>query len=85
MNIDLSKYENSVIENINEENINKIVSFLLHNGCDYIEELLEDYLDIFMFEYDEFVTKFNRLNEKYNHDLINIIRDDMNVLEEFYY
>ena len=63
----------------------KIVSFLLSNGCDYIEELVEDYLDIFTFDYDEFVAKFNRLNSKYNHNLINEIKDDMNILEEFYY
>ncbi len=85
ISIDIDKYENSVTKNINKDNFMKIVSFLLSNGCDYIEELVEDYLDIFTFDYDEFVAKFNRLNSKYNHNLINEIKDDMNILEEFYY
>ena len=82
--LDLNKYENSVIKNIDKDNINKIISFLTSKGCDYVEELLEDYLDIFTFEYDEFVIKFNKLDDEYNHNLINEIRDDMNILEEFY-
>ncbi len=85
INIDISKYEESVIKNLDKDNVDKIISFLSLNGCDYIEELLENYLDIFAFEYNEFVIRFNKLNDKYNHNLINEIRDDMNILEELYY
>ena len=85
MNIDINKYDNSVIKNIDKKNVNKIISFLSSNGCDFIEELLEDYLDIFTFEYDEFVIRFNKLDEEYNLNLINEIRNDMNILEELYY
>ncbi len=84
ISIDISKYEESVIKNLDKDNVDKILSFLSLNGCDYVEELLEDYLDIFTFEYDEFVIKFNKLNDKYNHNLINEIKDDMNILEELY-
>ena len=85
INIDISKYEESVMKNLDKDNVDKILSFLSLNGCDYIEELLEDYLDIFTFEYDEFVIKFNKLDDEYNHNLINEIRDDMNILEKLYY
>ena len=85
INIDISKYEESVIKNLDKDNVDKILSFLSLNGCDYIEELLENYLDIFAFEYNEFVIRFNKLNDKYNHNLINEIKDDMNILEELYY
>ena len=84
INIDISKYEESVIKNLDKDNVDKILSFLSLNGCDYIEELLENYLDIFAFEYNEFVIRFNKLNDKYNHNLINEIRDNMNILEELY-
>ncbi len=84
INIDISKYEESVIKNLDKDNVDKILSFLSLNGCDYIEELLENYLDIFAFEYNEFVIRFNKLNDKYNHNLINEIKDDMNILEELY-
>ena len=84
MSYDIDKYESSIINNINKDNLNKIVSFLISKGCNYIEELLEDYLDIFTFEYSEFLNKYEKLNKKYNGRLIEEIRDDMNILEEFY-
>lgn len=85
IDIDITKYEKSVINNLDRDIAKKIVSFLISENCDYIEQLLEDYLDIFVFEYEDFVKKYNELNKKYNNNLINEIRDDMNILEEFYY
>lgn len=84
INIDFSKYESSVVNALNQQNMMKIVSFLSSRGCDYIEQLLEDYLDLFTFDYNDFVFKYNKLNAKYNNNLINEIKDDMNILEEFY-
>lgn len=85
IDIDINKYEDSVIKNIDKDNMNKIISFLLSSGCDYVEELIEDYLDIFTFKYDEFIIRFNKLNDKYNYNLIDKVREDMNILEELYY
>ena len=84
IDIDFSKYEKSVISNINKENVMKIVTFLSSEKCDYIEELLEDYLDLFTFDYNDFVNKYNKLNLKYNNNLLSFVKDDMNILEEFY-
>lgn len=84
IDIDFSKYEKSVISNINKENVMKIVTFLSTEKCDYIEELLEDYLDLFTFDYNDFVNKYNKLNLKYNNNLLSFVKDDMNILEEFY-
>ena len=80
----LNKYEYDVIKNIDKENFLKIIYFLKLKKCDFINEMLEDYLDLFSFEYDEFVRKYNELEEKYNYNLLNEIKDDMNILEEFY-
>ena len=85
LDIDISKFENSVIKNLDKKNITKIVGFLVQHHSDYIEELFEDYLDIFTFDYNDFVNRFNVLNKKYNNNLIEEIREDMNILEEFYY
>ena len=51
----LEKYNNSVIKNLNEENLKKIVSFLEENNCPCIEDIISDYLDLFTIEYDEFL------------------------------
>ena len=84
INIDISKYNKHIFNNMDDNNTRKIIDFLISKNCDYIEELLEDYLDLFTFDYNEFINKFNKLNEKYNNNLINEIKDDMNILEEFY-
>ena len=51
-----------------------------------LKELLKSMnrLDLFTFDYDEFVLKFNKLNDKYNNRLIIEVSNDMNILEEFY-
>jgi len=80
----LNKYEKDVIKNINKENFIKITKFLKQKQCDFIDEIIEDYLDLFSFEYVEFVDKYNKLEEKYGNNLLKEIKDDMNILEEFY-
>lgn len=82
--IDISGYEVTVLNNLDKDNINKIVEFFLSNGCGITNELLESYLDLFTFDYDDFVIRFNILNKKYNNNLIAEIDNNMNILEEFY-
>lgn len=78
------KYENGFLKNIDIDNVKRIINFLEENNCNFIDELLEDYLDLFTFDYNEFVDKFNKLNKKYNYNYLELVKDDMNLLEEFY-
>lgn len=43
----LEKYSDSVLKNLNTDNMNHIIEFLKNNHCDYIEDIIEDYLDLF--------------------------------------
>ena len=76
--------EDQVYKSLDKENLNKIINFLVSNGCDYLDELLDNYLDLFTIDFDEFKNKFNKLNNKYNYNLINEISNDMSILDEFY-
>ena len=78
------KYNDSVLKNLNKENFYKIAEFLLKEKCDYLEDIVSDYLDLFNFEYEEFKKKYNILNEKYNKEFLKKASEDMNILEEFY-
>lgn len=80
----LEKYSNTTLNNLNEDNIKKVIAFLIEKKCDYIEDLLEDYLDLFTIEYDVFVKKYNELDNKYNNNLLELASEDMNILEEFF-
>ena len=80
----VEKYSKSVINNLNYENILKIGNFLEKENCDFIEDILDEYLDIFTIEYEVFLKKYNELNKKYNNNLLNEISNDMNILEKFF-
>ena len=80
----IEKYSDDVIKNMNKDNLMKIINFLISEKCDFIEDILEDYLDLFTIEYNEFVSKYNKLNKKYNNNLLSKASEDMNILEEFF-
>ena len=78
------KFEEDVFKNLNKENAQEILKFLINEKCDFIEDIISDYLDLFNFEYQEFVNKYNKLNDKYNGTFLEQASEDMNLLEEFY-
>ena len=78
----LNKYEPSVLKNIDENNMNKIIEYLLAEKVDYIDELLMGYLDIFLIDIEEFKVRFNNLKTKYGNNLVTLIKEDLNILEE---
>ena len=78
------KFSDSVLRNIDKENMNKIILLLKKYDCDYIADLLDDYLDIFMIDYDIFKEKLDNLNIKYNNNFLSLASNNMNLLEEFY-
>jgi len=78
------KFEPEVFQNLDKENVYKILDFLYKECCDFIDDLIENYLDLFNFEYEDFVIKYNLLNDKYNGEFLSLASEDMNLLEEFY-
>lgn len=78
------KFEDNVFQNLNKSNFYKIVKFLSKENCDYIEDIVSDYLDLFNIQYEEFLRKYDILNNKYNGEFLKVASEDMNILEEFY-
>ena len=85
MKDDLSIYSLGTLKNLNEENMNKIICFLKLNGCDFIEDIIRDYLDIFTIDYELFVSKYNDLNEKYDFKYMEKMRLNIDLLEMMFY
>ena len=84
MNEALDKYESFVSENLDKDNMYKIIKFLIKEKCDYIEDILNDYLDLFLFPYEEFIDKYNKINLKLDGKLIEMASHNMNLLELFF-
>ena len=79
----LEKYEIECIKHLNKENVLYIIKYLESEKVDYIDELLEDYLDLFVIDYSEFKNRFEKLKEKYGENLVENIANDLTILEEF--
>lgn len=78
------KFVDSVFKDLDKDNFYKIIFFLKEKKCDFIEDVVEDYLDLFIFDYNEFVKKFNILNKKYDGKFLKELSKNMNLFEEFY-
>ena len=78
------KYEKNIIDKLDKENARKIFNFLMEKKCDFLEDIASDYFDLFVFDYEYFVNKFEYLNKKYNGEFLKKASMDMNLLEEFY-
>ena len=78
------KFDKNVFKNLDKENFYKIAKFLLEEKCDFLEDIVSDYLDLFNFQYDDFLRKYNVLNNKYKGKFLEKASEDMNLLEEFY-
>lgn len=86
MNIEkiINKYEKSIVSSLDTENMTKIIDFLQQQNCDFIDEIVENYLDLFILDIDDFVLKYNKLNQKYKNKFLEEASFDMNKLDEFY-
>lgn len=78
------RFEEGIFNNLDRDNFYKIVRFLLNEKCDYVDEIVEGYLDLFIFPYEEFINKYNKLNEKYNGKFLEEASVDLALFEEFY-
>ena len=80
----LEKFDSNLISKIDKENADKIILFLFNEKCEYIEDIITDYIDIFTIDYDTFVKKFDKLNQKHNGYFLKKAGEDMNMLEELF-
>ena len=78
-----NKFEENILRKINFDNMNKILTFLSNNNVKYLEDIVNNYIDIFIIDYEEFVNKYNELNIEYNNELYKKINDNIETLELF--
>lgn len=77
------KFEPSVFKNLDIDNVSKIILYLKKENVDYIDELIMNYLDLFMMDYVEFIKRVDKLKLKYGNDVFFKISLDMSILDEF--
>ena len=59
---DINVYENLYNFNCNQDNIEKIISYLKELNFEYLDDLLVNKLDLFFMTFSEFKNKYNQNN-----------------------
>lgn len=70
------------INNLNDENVYNIISYLKNENVDFIEDILVFYLDLFLYDFDVFKERFEKIKLKYGENYIDLIGKNMQILEE---
>lgn len=81
MNNDLKQFESTVFTNLDKENYIKILNFLSIEAPDFIEDIVNNYLDLFLINHEEFINKYNKLKEIYGNNFLEL---DISLLEQIY-
>lgn len=81
MNNLFNQYEKNLFLNIDKDNYKKILNFLYIEVPEYTEDIVTNYLDLFLINYEEFKDKYNKLKDKYG---INFLKEDISILEQIY-
>ena len=81
MNNLFNQYEKDLFLNIDKDNYKKILDFLYIEVPEYTEDIVTNYLDLFLINYEEFKDKYNKLKDKYG---INFLKEDISILEQIY-
>ena len=74
--------DSEIIKVIDVDNLFKIYKYLIDNGIYFARDLIVDYLDIFVLDYDCFVTRFEELKKKLGSNYIEVLENDISNLEE---
>ena len=80
----LDKYSIDCLKRYDRQIVIENLKILKDNNCDYLDDILEDYLDILLIDNSDFKKKFEIINKKYNGEFLMKANEDMNLLEEFY-
>ena len=81
MNNLFNQYEKDLFLNLDKYNYKKILDFLYIEVPEYTEDIVTNYLDLFLINYEEFKDKYNKLKDKYG---INFLKEDISILEQIY-
>lgn len=75
-------FDEGILNNLNEDNLKFIITYLQMNQIYFVEDILIQYLDLFLIEKEQFIKKFEILKLKYSHNFIEILAHNLSILEE---
>jgi len=77
-------FDEELINQIDNVNVNKIFKYLEENGIYYAKDLFLSSLDLFLLSFEEFVKKFEKLKTKLGDEYIEKLGADSSLIEIMY-
>lgn len=74
-------YDIQFLNTLNEEKFLKIYNLFKEYNFYFIEDIILNYLEIFLFEYDDILKGINLLKEKFGDNFVSIIGNNMSYLD----
>ncbi len=77
-------FDEDTINELDGENVYKIMKYLKENGVYYVKDLFLSSLDLFLLPYDIFIDKFEKLKNKSGEEYIKKLAEDESLIEIMY-
>lgn len=74
-------YDVSVINSLEDENVEAVVHFLIMNGISFWKEIVVHYLEIFLLDVEDFIEKYRILQQKYPYKFA-LLEENLDILDE---
>ena len=75
-------FSEAILNYLDGDNVKSIITYLNRNQIYFIEDILLQYLDIFLIEKKQFIKKFEQLKLKYSNNFVETLAYNLNILEE---
>ncbi len=77
-------FDDETISKIEPNNVSRIWKYLDSNNIYYAKDLFLNSLDLFLFPYEEFIKKFERLKTKLGPEYVEKLGNDVSLIEIMY-
>ena len=84
MKILKENFDEDIIQQMDEENIDKILYYLEENTVDYAKDLLISSLDLFLLPAEDFIKQFEKLKKELGENFAEKLGEDISLIEIMY-
>ncbi len=77
-------YDEGFLNNIDFNNFTKIYQYLISNGIYFAKDLVLEYLNIFVIDYNEFKNIFEKMKNELGKNYIVKLEDDITILNKYF-
>lgn len=78
-------FDSEVLKKIDYANLIKCYEYLISERVYFAKDILLEYLDLFLIDYDEFKNLFESLKRDLGSDYIEKLEQDISLLETYFY